>query len=30
MAATLYGISITTTLAASNGLFRALEAPPRA
>jgi hypothetical protein len=30
MAATLYGISITTTLAASNGLFRALEAPARA
>lgn len=27
MAATLYGISITTALAASNGLFRALEAP---
>ena len=30
MAATLYGISITTTLAASNGLFRALEAPANA
>ncbi len=30
MAATLYGISISTTLAASNGLFRTLEQPPHA
>ncbi len=30
MAATLYGISITTTLAASNGLYRALGAPANA
>jgi hypothetical protein len=30
MAATLYGISITTALAASNGVYRAIGAPPHA